>query len=46
MSRDEYKKLITEMVADIDNTNSLISIYSFTKVKFEKEKEVEADDKD
>jgi len=36
MSKEEYRDRIISMVKRIDNWKFLISIYSFTKVKFDK----------
>lgn len=38
MSNDDYKKTIIGMIEKIENTKFLISICSFVKVKFEKDK--------
>lgn len=38
MTNEKYKQLIIEMVEKINNTKFLISIYSYVKVKFDKER--------
>lgn len=38
MTKEDYKKIIIEMIEKINNIKFLISIYSYVKVKYNKNK--------